>query len=113
MRLILILLLALASCTQTIVPKPVAPKAVAFSEGVQDAGIKGYDATGLIVSEKWVLEYDNLLRFFSDRLPPSERVAPGSREGITRIGVSPYFHADFDVNERFAQMKQIERDGTP
>lgn len=112
------LLLTLAACGHlTIAPAPVQTHAVAISEGQQTAGILGYDRTGLIVNDAWIKAYDAMLADYGKKLPASTRVPPGDRTGITRLARRSLgeggWHVNFEVNDRYADLKYFERNATP
>ena len=108
---IIVILLADAGCT--IAPKPVETHAIAFSDGVQNAGILGHDNTGLFVNAAWIHNYDAMLKLYRKQLPVSERVKPGDRSGITTILPGKRFHVNYEVNERYADLKYLERNSLP
>jgi len=105
-----ILSLLLIGCG-TVLPKPVQTHSVAFSEGVQNAGILGYDRTGLFVNNAWIVQYDKLLLAYGTKLPASNRVQTGDRTGITKINEDRY-HVNFEVNDRYFDLKFYEHNSS-
>lgn len=110
--LLLIPFLAIGFCQHlTIAPQPVAVHAKAFDNGVQNAGIVGHDSTGLIVTAGWIAKYDAMLKVYGKQLSVSNQVASGDRTGVVPRGVN--FHVNFEVNDRFADLKYYERNSSP